>query len=434
MTHLLLLASLVVLPTRVDVKSNLASFTAQHELAVHEGRIWWRPLKAERWTLLPPDGLPIGSGRLEALKEALPPALPLHRFERPVRIDALSADGDNLVAWGPDGHVFYTKLSTLKWVDTWGPPFARQALSVTELDAVAMSHRAIAYEDIDGNSHPVSAGVTTLYALAEGGRSLRYADPWLPSGFARSICLPDRGRFVAASFSASASTIFVMDRTGRAFTRLIDFDTGGNDPALRYSWVRGRRRADVRSLPAEDWRAQPRIEGWHTTALTIAQTGATNAARELRVEGRDGYWSKPINDPAWRFVATGLAAQGRPVEAGAPPAQNPGEATLVAHEGWRGATGTLTQFNPDCSPATLVLETKHERLTLPLHFHGGLSSETEHRSLRGALLLPRQRTPLVRRLRSMAMGLDHLEVKLEVTADGVLLRRLPFLDLRFTQE
>ena len=48
--------------------------------------------------------------------------------------------------------------------------------------AFAMSHRKIPYEDLDGNPHPVTAGVTTVYALLEQGRRLSYADPWLPAG------------------------------------------------------------------------------------------------------------------------------------------------------------------------------------------------------------------------------------------------------------
>ena len=34
------------------------------------------------------------------------------------------------------------------------------------------------YHDIDGNFHPVSAGVTTLYILSEDGLKIHYADPW----------------------------------------------------------------------------------------------------------------------------------------------------------------------------------------------------------------------------------------------------------------
>jgi hypothetical protein len=109
--------ALAVLPERVDVKTSTASFAAKHELAVHEGRIWWRDLPggaARTWVLLPPDGLPVGhGGRLEKLKKAA--GLSSSRFEPPARIDAISADGDNLVAWGPSGRVYYAKLDTLEW-------------------------------------------------------------------------------------------------------------------------------------------------------------------------------------------------------------------------------------------------------------------------------------------------------------------------------
>jgi hypothetical protein len=64
-------------------------------------------------------------------------------------------------------------------------------------------------------------------------------------------------------------------------------------------------------LPGEGWRAQPRIPLWGRAAIsrriTIVQNGLGNAARELRVAGRDaagatGYWSKPIFGDVWSFI------------------------------------------------------------------------------------------------------------------------------------
>lgn len=433
---LLLLAAAPALPDVVALKTPTESFTATHDLAVRDGRLWWRRRDVEgaRWALVPPDGLPAPRGRLEALKElAAQTPLPVATFERPPRVVGLSADGDNLVAFAPGGRVYYAKLSTLDWTDTWGPVGLRGALSVEGLDAVAMSHRKIPYEDLDGNPHPVSAGVTTFYALKDGGRTLAYADPWLPPRFERTLCLPGRGTFVAASLSASASTVFVMDAAGRAFTRLVDFDTLGDDPALPYSYTRERRRgprAVVRTLPAEDWRAQPAIPGPHTTRLTIAQTGATNADRELRVEGDGGYWVKQLLDADWRFQRTGLPAEGaRPVAV--PPTQPPRDEVLTARNPWAGTTMTLRDFNPDCPPARLVVSAGKETYELPLHFHGGLDVDKGERDFKGALFLSSARGAWASRLRVLAAGRPYVEVSLEVTAAEVALEVGPLPDVRF---
>lgn len=48
---------LLALPERVTLKTPTETFTATHELAVREGRLWWRR-HGQRWALLPPDGVP----------------------------------------------------------------------------------------------------------------------------------------------------------------------------------------------------------------------------------------------------------------------------------------------------------------------------------------------------------------------------------------
>lgn len=429
---LLLIASL---PEHVSLKTPTETFTATHEVALRDGIIWWRKLGAD-WSILPPDGLPAPRGRLEALKEltATLPAAP-RPFHRPERIDALSADGDNLIAVAPDGAVYYAKLSTLEWVDVWGPTGLQKPLSVKGLDAYAMSHRMIAYEDLDGNPHPVSAGVTTFFGLRDEGRTLGYADPWLPANFERSFCLPQRGRFIASALSASASTVFVMDSTGRSFTRLVDFDIHGDNPALPYSYAREKRsgkRAVIRTLPAPDWVEQPKIPGKHTTRITIAQTGPTNADRELRVEGDGGTWRKALEAKTWTFVTEVLPKTTLPwVKEGPAPSSANADVVLTAREPWPGTRITLT-FNPHCPPARLHVEAGKEVLDLELPFHFGLMFGTdEERTLEGALLLPQGHTPWLSKLRVLALGGEHLDVKLSVTKSEVRLTKLPLVDLTF---
>jgi len=114
--------------------------------------------------------------------------------------------------------------------------------------------------------------------------------------------------------SASASTLFVIGKSGRMFTRLADFDTMGCDPVFVYSFEPSSKPGVIR-LPGEDWREQPRLAGRITSAITILQNGRGNAGRELRVEGVDsegngGYYSKPIYGTQWKFVKTGAPVKG----------------------------------------------------------------------------------------------------------------------------
>jgi hypothetical protein len=422
------------LPEReVVLESEQVAISTAHDIGVDEGRLFWRKRGTTEWRLMPPDGLPVPRGRLEAMKE-LTAEFPLapEPFVRPKRISRISADGDNLLAISDEGLAYYTKLSTLEWKDDWGPPGLKGPLRIDgSITAFAMSHRKIAYEDIDGNPHPVSAGVTTVYALLESGRRLAYADPWLPPGWKRTLCLPERNTFVASALAASASTLFVMDASGRAFTRLADFDTVGDDPALVYSWTRGRRtgaQAVVRSLPGEGWKEQPRIgaPNVHGLRLTILQTGTRNADRLLRVEGVEGVWEKPIDAPRWTFNRSGQAVV-QPVTAKAP--RQPLRARAFSSEQEvLGAALGLEDFDPDCSPATLTLGSTR----VPLHFHGGLEVGGSEQKRSGALLLPSSREPAIVALRAIAGGKNALEVELESSRESVVIRRLPGLEWRFT--
>ena len=170
------------------------------------------------------------------------------------------------------------------------------------------------YEDIEGMHHPTEIGVTTLFTLRNAGSDIKFADPWVVPKFNHRVASPLRNRFLADNLSVAASTLFVIGKNGRMFTRLVDFDTEGHNPFLEYRWrevgstgptseeaYKKRRR-----LPNEQWREQPPVlpatmdlsEYYDSdvidytilphrvsTHITIVQTGQGNAARELRVFG-----------------------------------------------------------------------------------------------------------------------------------------------------
>jgi hypothetical protein len=128
--------------------------------------------------------------------------------------------------------------------------------------------------------------------------------------------------------SAAASTLFVINETGKMYTRMMDAEMEGGGPALKFTYKRGKRTKDdevvpimdaMRSLPLPDWREQePAVAHVNgdksnraviTKNITILQTGEGNAARELRVQGRnkegkDGYYYKNIFDKSWKFKIT----------------------------------------------------------------------------------------------------------------------------------
>lgn len=369
------------LPEAVHIKTPTDSFTHEWYVVLRGNRIWFRPNaettgRREPWRLLPPDGLAH------------------HRRHRDGDVPVfreITADGDNLVVVSADGLVQYMKFSDLGWIDHWGiPPFGQPLFVRFEHRGLAMSHRgplAAFFEDIDGNRHAIWAGVTTLYALGADGLSVRYADPWLPADFNRGVCLPRRGRFVAAALSASASTLFVVNEAGEMFTRLADYDTMGDNPILSYSYKREFRHGrSVRTLPPEDWLEQPPVPGKITRRITILQTGAGNGGRELRVEGLGGAgaagtWRKPIRGAAWEFVGTGAAPTG-PFLANAanPEAPVPVE-RLLGPDRDRDYAGILASprvdvdvavelraFNADCPPATVRLTSGGASLEVALYW------------------------------------------------------------------
>jgi hypothetical protein len=397
MIFALLLAAAPPLPEHVDLKTPEHQFTAKYDLALFLGRIWWKPLEAKEWAELPPRGLPADKS-----------------FTTPETIDEITADGDNLLAIDCKGRAYYAKLDTLKWTALWGPTFQEGPLYIDKAagERIAMSHRKMTFEDIDGNPHPVIVGVTTLFVVTEGGRRLEYTDPWLPPQKRHHVCLPEHGRFRAAAVSASASTVFVIDSAGHSYTKLGDFDMMGLDPILRYGWDRERRQSflddGVYSLPAHPWVQQPELPGPATIAITILQTGQGNEARELRVGAPDGYWKKPISNGQWEKVLTDTPAPGQAIQPGSdvwlPPHVKVLKGTLS------GQPVTLEDFAPDCSPATLVVG----EARLPLHFlpdwHSG---ETV---LTGALFAPSSGPAP-----ALFHGRPLLEVELRLDADKVTL-------------
>lgn len=409
------------LPARVVFRSKFTSFNRRWVVALHEGLIWVKPNDEA--------GQPPGDWRL--LGTGLPAGADVRRFEPPTEIVELSADGTWLHALSSAG-VFYRGTdftgdvhASFTWSDAWGHPGATGpgittefpttfGWSVSDSQASGVHH----YEDRLGTVHSVGLGVAHLYRLGPDGRTLIFNDWWLPADWSRQICLPERGTFPAQNVSASASTVFVVGPSGELYTRLYDFDTGGENNTLVYSFLISTPTGDTRALPAENWLRQPDItDGWITSRITIFQDGQGNAARVLRVEGvrdgRGGFFHKRISDPTWSFEETGhrvcgpfLNAPDRLPPEPRDPDDHPLIGTLTRSPTFgTGASITIELgFNLMCSPAEVffimdgrVITAGGAPLTFPFHHVHDLILETRPReywlqglpaTIRAALLVP----------------------------------------------
>lgn len=412
--------TVAALPEQIVLKTKTETFTDQFEFALEEGKIWMRSIGGT-WEELVPSN---------------------RRNPAPERFKEISADGQNLIAVGEDNVIYYMKTFKLKWMPKWGMPFRKRLLPPLNNRGLSISHRGPyvgGYEDIDGVFHKIGAGVTTLYALSEDGLKITYADPWLPPKFNHSVCGPKRNRFVAESMSASASTLFVINRAGEMFTRLADFDTVGTNPFLKYTFDRKANTPEkVRSLPGEDWFLQPRIKnGIPTKNITIFASGKGNAGRTLRVEGvneqnESGFFEKNINASEWTFV---------PV-----PGKLLTETLLTDKEALLGPsldkdlagtfkapayelTASLVDFNPECSPATLELKIGGTNVNLIIH----------HISLKRArLVIPEEVMALENKevkdfLLNVFSGKRVLKVKIKLHEGGLTIKaRKGLFGKRFT--
>ncbi len=320
------------LPDSVKIKTPTQTFNRYDYFAVKDGRVLFKPNvettgKSGDWKPFRRSGLP------ENKK--------IEQFPVPSSIVEIHADADEIVALSDTRRFYWLRIKDGMswdgnvWNHLWGwpemePLFLGGRAASPRAWAIGRRNRDVLYhEDIDGNPHHFGTmGITTLYVLTADGREICFTDSGLPADFSHTIALPNRGRFVAESMSVSASTIFVIDASGRMYTRLVDFDTIGSDPMFfKYSYRREKRGGSGEdwssnftewSLPAEDWYEQPGIElngqAELSSMITILQNGQGNSARELRVagknaEGKTGYFHKMIFDERWDFTESPVALE-----------------------------------------------------------------------------------------------------------------------------
>ena len=376
MTGVGLQAKGLELPNRVILKTPQQTFTHKYDFMLIDGKIWVKSRisggEFSNWDMLNGHGLPAKS------KTASP-------YKKVSKLKEISADGENLIAVDTNNIVYYTKTYNWKWKDHFSVlPMTKQLKLPVGKRAFGISHRGNYmkyYNDIDGNAHSVSAGVTTLYLLDKSGHTIFFADPWLPPKFSHIIDTPNQGTFIASNMAVSGSTIFLINAAGEMYTRLYDYDTSGQNPVLAYSYKREKRKSSsrkmVRSLPNESWRKQPNIDAKITNSITIFQTGKGNSSFELRVEGQDpdgntGYYTKAIYDDDWNFVPTNLPLTGKAINTNVAKSKLFCPAKVRSYSGVikRGkfeVKATLEDFWPYSPPSMISFKIGKETFKAKLH-------------------------------------------------------------------
>lgn len=415
------------LPAQIFVNRGNQVVTWQRYYVLHDGRIWWKP-NPENWRPIPASIAPPATDANAQTPESaaptpsptLPPdqwqllggtgmpfSTPEHPITVPDHIVSFSADDDFLTAVDDAGYLYH--FQGTYWTDVFGLPspvlVEQERLKLPENTAHwALSIRyknVLYYEDILGNQFNWgAAGCTTFFALDRDGQQIRQGDPWFPPDFSRQMCGPKRGAVVAANLSSSASTTFLISKTGALYTRFYDYDSNGGTPFFRYRYGDAPRHKvpgsdpaseqEIRALPPEDWKEEPRIEPVGQTHITrnivILQTGQGNHARELRVQGidaqgRSGYFFKALDADVWQFRETGepvLVTDLLPNEfdAGPRPADEArtrdraltGRILVGARADTRIMRVDAPDFNFHCTPFTLVLSLANgERIPLFMH-------------------------------------------------------------------
>ena len=307
-------------PDDIAIKTRTQTFAKGFSFTLHEGKIYVKGEKSSSWTLFTSTGLPH-------------PASPFKSFEIPEKIVEISADGDVLAAFDEKGMMYECYLrrtafeKPFRWKVIFGFPKNRPLVQNIQTQgklgwAIAARRTDVLwYTDIFGNDHHYGTmGLESIYLLGEDGQTLFFTDSGLPPDWSKNILGPERGSFTSVGISASASTVFLINKAGEMYTRLIDFDTMGSDPMFfKYTYKPYKQKYSGKNylsnytpwgLPNEAWRAQNEIpleEGARLTKyITIFQNGQGNNARVLRVAGTDkdgntGYYEKTLTGSAWTF-------------------------------------------------------------------------------------------------------------------------------------
>lgn len=331
-TFLILISSAFANSKKIYFRTTQESFSYESEYLLWKGKIWTRENHARnkdsKWELFDGKGVPHGENAKSFKKGDY-----IVSFAQEATMLVAVSNRQRIYLWQPT-----IKVDTT-WEEEHGAPFADSvylpahkdwtfSLSLTKADYKRLTpmHDIVSYyEDPIGNK--IEFGFTaTVYTLDPDGQKIRYWDTGLPASFDRAFPTPERGQFKAEKLAAAGSTLMVIDKSGRIFTRMYDYEINTGCPGLRWTYdkewaktfkTKGKEVKTlfdgIRTLPLESWVPHANIpligKASITSKISIILTGKGNAARQLRVQGTNekgkfGYYYKKLNDKKWKFKIT----------------------------------------------------------------------------------------------------------------------------------
>lgn len=328
-----------------SIKRRLCTFNHVHAFVIYQGLIWakkrddlegdWKPVKFDG---ISPLELHADGANLVVLDQQrvvhYKKILREHRGEELWSLDNIPPDcleKDSSIS----PYYAVDKIFKNNWKPAW---FTLPVLSdivnffdgktikiAQDILAWGISHRGTynnCYEDAEGILHPVNTGVTTLYALMKSGKDFLKLDPWSLPKADLSFCVHDTAdaTFEAFNMSPSASTLMLLGYESKANakggttktlivkTRLVDIDTEGLNPGIKYTYFKERTKGEeIRVILLGTWESHALPRDIRCTGeITLLQTGEGNLAREMRVEALGdedqlGYYHKMLYEKEWEF-------------------------------------------------------------------------------------------------------------------------------------
>lgn len=410
------------LPKEVIFRGPTETYNRLYDFAVDRENLCFKSRTSSQWNILP--------------------VLP----EMEGRIREISADDKYLIAT-TDDRVMYTmhqalneKPSDFNWSKRWGTPIFRgKGMKIpSDTIAFALSHVSPSedktYMDHTGTLHYLGAGVTSLYALREGGQKITLLDPWLPADTSFQFTTPKRGRFRAVSMSAGGTGILVMNEHGDLFAIRKDFDIAGHDELFAHAAYETHKHQhntfltkffSARKLPLPDWMQISKVPGPITHRISMQKEGFDLKTRLIRVEGRQGeqtgYYETHIDfvpnpdappptlsEVNWKFFPTHHIIAPEDFIENYQPDRDTSDEGLGTNDDrvFQSKPNedmpfhiTISEMSPHCSPAKIQVSFKGETRGSPLelilhtthHIHQHKRNEEEafsHVKLRGKIQVP----------------------------------------------